>query len=138
MEYVGIKQATKKGYIECAVGGVADFSYPDSKLRRGRVQGGWIAPTLLSESGVCKVESKYRIRKLTERECWRLMDFSDEDFEKAAVGNSKTQLYKQTGNSIVRSVLIAIFLQMNIQGLKSWNDMTEEERNEAIKHKERT
>ena len=37
---VGIRQATKKGYIECRVGGVADFSYPESKLRRGRVQGG--------------------------------------------------------------------------------------------------
>lgn len=64
----------------------------------------------------------------------RLMDFSDEDFEKAADGISKTQLYRQAGNSIVRSVLMAIFLQMNIQGLKSWNDMTEEERNELIKH----
>lgn len=40
MEYVGIKQATEKGYIECRIGGVADFSYPTSKFRRGRVQGG--------------------------------------------------------------------------------------------------
>lgn len=39
-EYVGIRQATQKGYIECEIGGVADFSYPTSKLRRGRVQGG--------------------------------------------------------------------------------------------------
>ena len=37
-EYVGIRQATQKGYIECEIGGVADFSYPTSKLRRGRVQ----------------------------------------------------------------------------------------------------
>ena len=37
---VGIRQATKKGYIEMRVGGVADFSYPESKFRRGRVQGG--------------------------------------------------------------------------------------------------
>ena len=35
---VEIPQATKKGYIECEVGGVADLSYPDSKTRRGRVQ----------------------------------------------------------------------------------------------------
>lgn len=54
----------------------------------------------------------YRIRKLTPRECWRLMDFSDEDFEKAAEVNSNTQLYKQAGNSIVKNVLIAIFGQM--------------------------
>lgn len=37
---IGIKQATGKGYIECQVGGVADFSYPTSTTRRGRVQGG--------------------------------------------------------------------------------------------------
>ena len=55
---------------------------------------------------------KYRIRKLTPKECWRLMGFSDEDFEKAAKVNSNTQLYKQAGNSIVKDVLIAIFRQM--------------------------
>ena len=37
---IGIRQATKKGYIEMHVGGVADFSYPESKYRRGRVIGG--------------------------------------------------------------------------------------------------
>lgn len=37
---IGIRQATKKGWIEMRVGGVADFSYPDSKFRRGRVQRG--------------------------------------------------------------------------------------------------
>ena len=55
---------------------------------------------------------KYRIRKLTPKECWRLMGFSDEDFEKAAKVNSNTQLYKQAGNSIVKDVLMAIFRQM--------------------------
>lgn len=35
-----IKQATKQGYIECELPGVADFSYPKSKTRRGRVQAG--------------------------------------------------------------------------------------------------
>lgn len=51
----------------------------------------------------------YKIRKLTPKECWRLMGFNDEDFEKAAKVNSKTQLYKQAGNSIVANVLMAIF-----------------------------
>ena len=37
---VKIKQATKIGYIECSVPGVADFSFPTSKTRRGRVQSG--------------------------------------------------------------------------------------------------
>ena len=58
------------------------------------------------------IESKYRIRKLTPNETWRLMDFSDEDFHKAEAVCSSTQLYKQAGNSIVRNVLVAIFGQM--------------------------
>lgn len=53
-----------------------------------------------------------RIRRLTPRECWRLMDFSDEDFDKAKSVNSDSQLYKQAGNSIVVNVLVAIFGQM--------------------------
>lgn len=53
-----------------------------------------------------------RIRKLTPKECWRLMGFTDEDFEKAQKVNSNSQLYKQAGNSIVKQVLMAIFSQM--------------------------
>jgi len=56
--------------------------------------------------------SEFRIRKLSPLECWRLMDFSDEDFHKAESVNSNTQLYKQAGNSIVRNVLVSIFGQM--------------------------
>lgn len=55
---------------------------------------------------------KYRIRKLTPLECWRLLDFFDEDFYKAEAVNSDTQLYKQAGNSIVRNVLVAIMGQI--------------------------
>ena len=60
----------------------------------------------------CKIESLYRIRKLTPLECWRLMGFTDEDFRKAKEVNSNSQLYKQAGNSIVVNVLEAIFKQM--------------------------
>lgn len=56
--------------------------------------------------------NQYRIRKLTPLECWRIMGFSDEDFQKAEEVNSNTQLYKQSGNSIVKNVLIAIFGRM--------------------------
>ena len=74
---------------------------------------GDVSPTLLTgESDVCRVESVYRIRKLTPRECWRLMGFTDQDFEKAEAVNSNTQLYKQAGNSIVKDVLAAIFAEM--------------------------
>jgi len=58
------------------------------------------------------IEPTYQIRKLTPRETWRLMDFPDKDYDKAAAVNSNTQLYKQAGNSIVRAVLMAIFRQM--------------------------
>ena len=50
-----------------------------------------------------------RIRKLTPKECWRLMGFTDEEFEKAKQVNSDTQLYKQASNSIVVNVLMEIF-----------------------------
>lgn len=51
----------------------------------------------------------FRIRKLTPLECWRLMGFSDEDFNKAKnAGISNSQLYKQAGNSIVVNVLEGI------------------------------
>lgn len=53
-----------------------------------------------------------RIRKLTPKECWRLMGFGDEDFAKAEKVNSNAQLYKQAGNSIVVNVLEAIFREM--------------------------
>ena len=81
--------------------------------------------TVISENGISSnlvagthgyanncIQQRYRIRKLTPRECWRLMDFTDEDFEKAAQVNSRTQLYKQAGNSICRNVLVAILGQM--------------------------
>ena len=55
----------------------------------------------------------FRIRKLTPKECWRLMGFTDEDVDNAvAIGISNAQLYKQAGNSIVVQVLEAIFKQM--------------------------
>lgn len=95
-------------------GGVADLSYPDSKTRRGRVQeGGKICPTLTAtETGVCRIESDIRIRKLTPKECWRLMGFDDKSFEAAEQVNSNSQLYKQAGNSIVVDVLYYIFVEL--------------------------
>lgn len=54
----------------------------------------------------------YQIRKLTPLECFRLMGFEDKDYYRARKINSNSQLYKQTGNSIVVNVLMAIFKQM--------------------------
>lgn len=169
---VAIRQATKQGYIECEVGGVADLSYPDSKTRRGRVQdNGNTCPTITAtETGICRIEPKerffkqaletlnendcnpgdtinafnkhvdksgcsptlttrpegfktailpvtddIRIRKLTPKECFRLMGFSDENFDAAqSVGISNSQLYKQAGNSIVVDVLYYIYRELYI------------------------
>lgn len=58
------------------------------------------------------IERQYRIRKLTPLESWRLMGFSDEDFQKAEKVSSNTQLYKQAGNSIVRDVIMAVLSQL--------------------------
>lgn len=72
-----------------------------------------LAPTLTSTSADEKVITDYRIRKLTPRECWRLMGFTDVEFDCAQMsGNSNSQLYKQAGNSIVVDVLACIFREL--------------------------
>jgi DNA (cytosine-5)-methyltransferase 1 len=117
METVKIKQATKDGYIECDVGGVFDASYPNSATRRGRVQeSGNVCPTITAQNQeLCHLETAYRIRKLTPRECGRLMGVSDEDISKMEEVNSNSQLYKQFGNSIVVDVMCAMFQNLNIK-----------------------
>ena len=82
-----------------------------------------IAPTVKENHGtVTATNINLRIRKLTPKECWRLMGFSDEDFKKAQnIPTSNTQLYKQAGNSIVVNVLEKIFknlLYIEIENLK--------------------
>ena len=53
-----------------------------------------------------------KIRKLTPKECWRLMGFDDESFSRAEKVVSNSQLYKQAGNSIVVNVLMEIFRKL--------------------------
>ena len=55
---------------------------------------------------------KWRIRKLTTKECWRLMGFTDKDHDKAMQHTSDSALYKQAGNSIVTNCLTAIFYSL--------------------------
>jgi len=50
-----------------------------------------------------------RIRKLTPRECYRLMGFGDEAFDLAAPNQSNSSLYHQAGDSIVVNVLMELF-----------------------------
>ena len=75
-------------------------------------------PELRMENG-CMVDKdghKYRIRKLTPTECFRLMDVDDEDIEKMKqAGIAKTNLYKLAGNSIVVSCMYHIFRKLFIE-----------------------
>ena len=63
------------------------------------------------------VEPSFRIRKLTPRECFRLMGMKDDDIDKIqAAGISNTQQYKMAGNSIVVNVLETIFKNLFMEG----------------------
>lgn len=124
-EKIIVREATKKGYAEAVEGDSINLEQPNSKTRRGRV-GKQVAQTLTTSpqqwvvfvnkneaDEYCdKLQERnptLRIRKLTPKECWRLMGFDDEDIEKAEAVNSNTQLYKQAGNSIVVDVIAHIF-----------------------------
>lgn len=101
---------TKKGYLEANEG---DGVYTNISNKRGTVQKEMIQTiTTRQELGV--VVENLNIRRLTPKECWRLMGFDDSDFEKASKVNSNTQLYKQAGNSIVVNVLEAILKELLI------------------------
>ena len=71
--------------------------------------------TTVQKDNLLLEKPQYRIRKLTPRECGRLMGVSDEDIEKMAAVNSNSQLYKQFGNSIVVAVMVAMFRNLNIE-----------------------
>ena len=71
--------------------------------------------TTVQKDNLLLENPQYRIRKLTPRECGRLMGVSDEDIDKMAAVNSNTQLYKQFGNSIVVDVMCAMFRNLNIE-----------------------
>ena len=75
-------------------------------------------PELRMEDG-CMVDKegrKYRIRKLTPTECFRLMDVEDKDIEKMKqAGIAKTNLYKLAGNSICVACMFHIFRKLFIE-----------------------
>lgn len=95
-----------------------DFKIMDYRYDEGlRIRKNNLCPTLTTRgkqsiSGVPIIYNNKILRFITEKECWRLMGFDDEDFEKAEKVNSNTQLYKQAGNSIVVNVLMAILKEL--------------------------
>ena len=107
--YLKIKVATKQGYEMAEQGDYVNITFPSSKTKRGRVGRG-IAQTLTCGDGNAIVTENVRIRKLTPRECLRLMGWNDEQIDKIAAANvSATQQYRQAGNGIVVQVLEFIF-----------------------------
>jgi DNA (cytosine-5)-methyltransferase 1 len=112
--YIKVTNATKRGYDIATDGDSINLQFPNSTTRRGRVGHG-VSQTLQANSSMGTLQN-YRIRKLTPKECWRLMGFDDSDFEKAEKVNSNTQLYKQAGNSIVVNVLEGILSNLLKEG----------------------
>lgn len=113
-ECLRIKNATKKGYMEAHEGDYVNLQFPNSKTRRARV-GDQIANTLLcnDQNAVVVNDPPLRIRKLTPKECFRLMGFDDKDCDILASNKiSNTQIYKMAGNSIVVDVLEEIFVEL--------------------------
>lgn len=100
--HLKVNSATIKGYEEATIGDSINFSVPNSKTRRGRV-GKKVAQTLDTACNQGTLVED-RIRRLTPRECFRLMDFPDT----FTWNVSDSQAYKQAGNSIVVNVLYKI------------------------------
>lgn len=113
--YIIVPQATKSGY---AIAYEGDGIYTNRcESKRGVVQRNMI-PTLKTSCNdvavvVKESEDLISIRRLTPRECWRLMGWSDSNINKVMDGTiSNTQLYKMAGNSIVVNCLKEIFKKM--------------------------
>lgn len=102
-----IKEATKRGYKEAAIGDTVDLGYAGSNTRRGRV-GRDIAHTLETSCIQGIVERGGRIRRLMPRESLRLQGFAEEQIDKILAFTSDAQAYKQAGNSVTVTVIEAI------------------------------
>ena len=100
---VMIREATKQGYAEATVGDYVNLEFTKLEPRQDG-----ISNTITTVQKDNLLKDGFRIRKLTPRECWRLQGFPDWAFDKAQEVNSKTQLYKQAGNSVTVNVIKAI------------------------------
>ena len=121
--FLAIKNATSKGYLEATdedgigvvINPLKGISGKSWQFEQQVYDENGIARTLKASEGsgnIPKVMSDLRIRKLTPRECFRLMGVKDEDFEKCAKNQSDSSLYHLAGDSIVVNVLMAIFKEL--------------------------
>lgn len=124
-----VKEATKQGYAIAKEGDFISTEHPNSKSRRGRVQK-QISATLMTSGGgggiIVKESMKYRIRKLSPKETFRLQGVKDEDFEKIHKGQSDSSLYHLSGDSITTTVLMAIFGEL--LDVSYWDKIAEVEK----------
>lgn len=116
----------QEDYIGCAV-------HPVSKKLEFDEYKDTDCPTLLAMDNKCpktvafKTKKNYRVRKLTERECFRLMGVKSEDFERIAKNQSMSSLYHLAGDSIVTACLMAIFgLLLEVDYKQKITELTEE------------
>lgn len=101
---------------EC-IGGLGDKKSNGGTqyYQQDRVYQGDIAlahPANLPSGSYNYVTNDFRIRKLTPKECFRLMGVKDEDFERVAKNQSNSSLYHLAGDSIITNCLMAIFKEM--------------------------
>ena len=125
---VYIPEATAQGYAEAYEGDAVNLAVPNSKTRRGRV-GKQMANTLDCgcQQGVVEKEKdvRYRIRKLTPRECFRLMGVDDKDIDTIqGAGISNSQMCKMAGNSIVVDTLYHLMRKMFCETENEQQQMT--------------
>lgn len=129
---INVANATKTGYLFCKEKGIIDLSYPNSKLRRGRVQHtGDVSPTLTcNPDGLYIVDSikidngkleELDLRHMTEREAFRLMGLSESEVEMLAGTDtiSRNAKYKLAGNSIVVPVFEEILASLLFEDVKN-------------------
>ena len=109
-DFIKIKNATAKGYLEATDGDGVDIS-SRMEHHRGTVQKGK-AQTLTTQCDRGVVLNDLRIRKLTPKECFRLMGVKDEDYEKVAKNQSNASLYHLAGDSLITTIMMALFSQM--------------------------
>ena len=105
--FIKIKNATKKGYLAATVGDGIDIS-SRMEHHRGTVQKEK-CQTLTTSCDVGVFENNFKLRRLTPKECFRLMGVKDEDFEKVRKNQTDSSLYHLAGDSIVVNVLEKIF-----------------------------
>lgn len=110
---------------ECEVGDTIDAF-------NERINKSGISPTVTTrpegfKTAILPIDQQYRVRKLTERECFKLMGVKQEDFETIRQNQSKSSCYHLAGDSIVTTVLMAIFGQMfDIDWKQKINETVEE------------